>query len=155
MGERGREREKYNEQEKECVRKRGWAIRRWPCGRYVRIPVLAWEISQNVQKNVSICKNMPSMAPATVTGRPSRIPGTCIGSRLPPPALRIGLNRLFQLLCLHWRSLEAGAVWYTSQQLKKTIWSRAGGDGRVRLPPAALLRTWPRFGRFPGYEPTN
>jgi len=40
---------------------------------------------------------------------------------------------LFQALDLHWSSPESGDVWYTSKQLKMTIWSREDlGGGLVR-----------------------
>ena len=36
-------------------------------------------------------------------------------------ALTAESNRLFQVLDLHWRSLESGGVWCKSRRLKKTI----------------------------------
>ena len=46
---------------------------------------------------------------------------------LAPPAPRPGSNRPFEDLDLYWRSPESGDLWYTSRQLKRTVWSRSDG----------------------------
>ena len=59
-----------------------------------------------------------------------------------PPALRVGSDRLFQVLDLYWRSPKSGDLWYTSSQLKTRDdpATRAGGTVPTSQPRLLVSR---------------